>query len=670
MKSNLLFSIATLLLIAMCGGSLSAQTWEKVTLSELTSDDVFVIVDSVNSVAMSNDGGTSSLPSCVSVTLNDDGDKIAGSVADSIKWNLKDTTYSETAGYIFYPNGTTATWLYGATTSNAKSLYVGTVDSAKVFVEVDTTYSSATCRTLYCPSVGRYVGLNSTTDWRSYSSINTNVGKRVLLYFKYNASGSAQTTTTLSFATSSYTFKKGSGEQTISDNAATITPSEATGSGDIVYTSSDSTIAVPASDGTVTVYTTAVGSAIITATYAENDSYYGSTASYTIEVAYSAPDGSVGDTITTDNLAATSSTYTTFTYTSEASGLSYKGNSAYNSGNIQLRSTNSNAGIVSTSAAKLLAVTIVFNSSTTSGRTVDVYGNTVAYTSSEASDLYSSSTQGTKIGSAAYDGSTTSYTIEVGDDDVYYYAGIRSNSSALYLEKVIFYWDGSVTVIGEEDATTKKAAEATDVTLIRTLSSEYLNTFCVPFDITADQISSVLGSDATVQEFSSVSGTTLTFETAESITAGKPYLVQPSTTVTNPTFESVTIVTDGPSAVTIDDYSFTGIYLPKDLATDSTEVFLATDGKLYYPADDDYTMPGLRGYFTLPKTADTEAVKISLTIDGVTDDSEATGISAVDAQAETTTGIIYTVSGQRAGNSLEALPSGLYIIGGKKVIVK
>ena len=81
-------------------------------------------------------------------------------------------------------------------------------------------------------------------------------------------------------------------------------------------------------------------------------------------------------------------------------------------------------------------------------------------------------------------------------------------------------------------------------------------------------------------------------------------------------------------------------------------------------------MPGLRGYFTLPKTADTEAVKISLTIDGVTDDSEATGISAVDAQIETNTGIISTVSGQRAGNIFEALPSGLYIIGGKKVIVK
>ena len=95
-----------------------------------------------------------------------------------------------------------------------------------------------------------------------------------------------------------------------------------------------------------------------------------------------------------------------------------------------------------------------------------------------------------------------------------------------------------------------------------------------------------------------------------------------------------------------------------------------TDGKLYYPSADDYTMPGLRGYFTLPETTDAEAVKISLTIDGVTDDSDATGISAVDAQAETTTGTIYTVSGQRVGNSLEALPSGLYIIGGKKVIVK
>ncbi len=100
------------------------------------------------------------------------------------------------------------------------------------------------------------------------------------------------------------------------------------------------------------------------------------------------------------------------------------------SGNIQLRSKNSNSGIVSTvSGGNLVSVTINVGSGS---NTVDIYGKTSAY--SDASQLYNAGNQGTKIGSTS-----STATINVTGD--YQYVGIRSNSGALYLSSVVIVWD-------------------------------------------------------------------------------------------------------------------------------------------------------------------------------------------------------------------------------------
>lgn len=113
-------------------------------------------------------------------------------------------------------------------------------------------------------------------------------------------------------------------------------------------------------------------------------------------------------------------------YTTQSSG----GNNA-----IQLRSNNSNSGIVSTTSGGVVKKVVVkWNSNTTSGRTIDIYGKASAYTS--PSDLYNSSTQGTKIGSITY-GSSTEITIT----GTYTHIGIRSSSGALYLDEVSITWE-------------------------------------------------------------------------------------------------------------------------------------------------------------------------------------------------------------------------------------
>ena len=137
------------------------------------------------------------------------------------------------------------------------------------------------------------------------------------------------------------------------------------------------------------------------------------------------------DVMTADDLPATGNTYTDFSDVKLTSDAVYAGNSAYNNGNIQLRSKNNSGIVTTTSGGKILTVKITVASGT---NTIDVYGSNTAYTS--AADLYNTSKQGTKLGSL-----TATGTISVSGD--YKYVGIRSNNNALYLSSIEFTWNTS-----------------------------------------------------------------------------------------------------------------------------------------------------------------------------------------------------------------------------------
>ena len=59
--------------------------------------------------------------------------------------------------------------------------------------------------------------------------------------------------------------------------------------------------------------------------------------------------------------------------------------------------------------------------------------------------------------------------------------------------------------------------------------------------------------------------------------------------------------------------------------------------------------------------------------DMIADDSDVTGISNIDANNSSdanSNADVYTINGQKVGTSLEGLPKGVYIVNGKKFIVK
>ena len=112
-----------------------------------------------------------------------------------------------------------------------------------------------------------------------------------------------------------------------------------------------------------------------------------------------------------------------------------RGESA-NNPSIQLRSANDDSGIVTAvSGGKAKAITITFNSYQTDTRTVNVYGKNTAYTS--AGDLFGTSTRGTLIGTV---NSKVQDKIQVSLNGEYEYIGIRSNSGAIYIDKIEILW--------------------------------------------------------------------------------------------------------------------------------------------------------------------------------------------------------------------------------------
>ena len=144
----------------------------------------------------------------------------------------------------------------------------------------------------------------------------------------------------------------------------------------------------------------------------------------------------ISDELTLSSTGVSGTNYASWSGVTATSDAVYAGQSAGGNDAIQLRSKNSNSGIVTTaSGGKLTKVQVVWNSNT-SGRTLDIYGKNSAYT--DPSDLYDASRRGTKLGSIA-SGTATELAI-TGD---YTFVGVRSNNGALYMDKITFVWEGS-----------------------------------------------------------------------------------------------------------------------------------------------------------------------------------------------------------------------------------
>ncbi len=220
---------------------------------------------------------------------------------------------------------------------------------------------------------------------------------------------------------------------------------------------------------------------------------------------YNSAFADVTDELTLSTFGVSGTTYTEVTGKTASSKAVYTAQMAGGNSSIQLRSKNSNSGIVTTaSGGKLKSVTVAFNAATTD-RKIDIYGKNTAY--GVPSDLYGDE-KGELLGSIAANDENKTLTIN-GD---YTFIGLRSNDGAIYVEKITIVWDGeagggtTVTVPAPKINGTTPFTESTEVSIsgpdggsvkYTTDGSDPANgtTYTAPFTITETTTVKAIGYD-------------------------------------------------------------------------------------------------------------------------------------------------------------------------------
>lgn len=220
----------------------------------------------------------------------------------------------------------------------------------------------------------------------------------------------------------------------------------------------------------------------------------------------------------------------------------------------------------------------------------------------------------------------------------------------------------------------------------RNLNSNTWSTLCLPFDIPCGKIEEVFGAGTVVAKFSNVDlqGHIINFYTApvksNGIKAGEAYLIKSgkSFTTEEPFYVSnVTISQDVQPQETADaqayGYSYCGLLQPtviKD-AVPAWQIPVYISGNHLYQDTGTTPMKGFRAYFKFPSaypdgSPAAPAKDMTLGIgDGMTTAIEQIAVGKAAAK----TGI-YNLRGQNVESQANHLPSGIYVVDGKKVMVK
>lgn len=220
------------------------------------------------------------------------------------------------------------------------------------------------------------------------------------------------------------------------------------------------------------------------------------------------------------------------------------------------------------------------------------------------------------------------------------------------------------------DVIKANADKVVTVTLKRSISKDYLNTVCLPFALSADQVAEVFGVGSVVSDYTSVTGTVMNFTPVTEMVANHPYIVNATETFDTKNISGVTlktIVNDANSVgFTNAEGNFSAHYVGSPSIYTFTSVagdqlFLGKDGKLYRPNAEGAKLKGMRAYFEVLGGTGNEA---KVNIGG--------GLSSIDKlmNGEAMTGKVYNLNGQYVGNTLDGLAKGLYIMNGKKYVVK
>ena len=252
-----------------------------------------------------------------------------------------------------------------------------------------------------------------------------------------------------------------------------------------------------------------------------------------------------------------------------------------------------------------------------------------------------------------------------------------------------------------DDANANNVVEKTaeghvaQVKIVRKMVANRWTTCVLPFSLNRQQVDAIFGPaySATAKEgtqilyFDHVEGSKAYFvrHAYNTIVAGKPFLIKPTKNV-----ESINTkdVKDYPY-VTIENiepakwcesksngYVWTSSYNTMNIA--KNDYFIgASDGKFKAYSANSGTVKGFRGFLKADHSAGAKPTMLSISTSSITDgnDGETTGIEdliiTTDGELMPANSRVYNINGQLVSedaSSFQSLPSGIYIINGKKYI--
>lgn len=203
----------------------------------------------------------------------------------------------------------------------------------------------------------------------------------------------------------------------------------------------------------------------------------------------------------------------------------------------------------------------------------------------------------------------------------------------------------------------------------------------LPFSVSQKQMKSVFGDGVKVLHYSDVDGTDLNlFEHFyQMIVGGTPVLVKPSQEVTNPVFNNVTLTSQKVVDIVNSDYKCTGSWNNVDFPEYS--YFIDAKTNSFYLYDPKKVTTGttphagaFRSWIISNSNNPAAAAQLTMHINGIEEQGETTAIwNAISGNddAEVASKGIYSLSGQKMNaTDTSSLPKGIYIVNGKKFIVK
>lgn len=231
------------------------------------------------------------------------------------------------------------------------------------------------------------------------------------------------------------------------------------------------------------------------------------------------------------------------------------------------------------------------------------------------------------------------------------------------------------------------------VKIARKMVANRWTTCVLPFSLNRQQVDAIFGPaySATAKEgtqilyFDHVEGNKAYFvrHAYNTIVAGKPFLIKPTKEVTSintadvKDYPYVTIENTEPAKwCESNGYVWTSSYNTMNIV--KNDYFIgASDGKFKAYSGTSGTVKGFRGFLKADHSAGTKPMMLSISTSSITDgnEGETTGIEDLiinaDGELIPANCRVYNINGQLVSedaNSFQSLPSGIYIINGKKYI--